>query len=67
MHGQLQRQADGEVVREQEQQEGQLDQDGEKEEASKLRHLDGERLVRMYGKPWYVGGTSAGAEPPGAS
>lgn len=65
VHGQLQRQADGEVVREQEQQERQLDQEGEEKKASKLRHLHGQRLVRMYGHPWYMGSTSAGAEPPG--
>lgn len=51
MHGRLQRQADDVAVRQQEEQEGELDQEGEEEEPGQLGHLWEQRPSVVCGDP----------------
>lgn len=46
VHEQLQRQVDDLAVCQQEEQKGQLDQEGEEQEPSQLRHLQDQNLLR---------------------
>lgn len=51
VHGRLQRQADDVAVRQQEEQEGELDQEGEEEEPGQLGHLWEQRSLVGWGDP----------------
>lgn len=51
MHGCLQRQAQDPAVRQQEEQEGELDQEGEEEEPGQLGHLWEQRPLVGSGDP----------------